>query len=62
VLREKGHWIILLTVSMLGVMTLEFHIRHWDFLASLCVFVGIFLLGMFVKETIRREIRAALTE
>ncbi len=61
-LRKKRYWIILLAISVLGVMVLEFHIRHWDFWASFCAFIDVFLLGIFIRETIRKEIRAALTE
>lgn len=61
-LRKAEHWIVLIGVSLIGAVILEFHVLHWDMAASIFTAFFVFLFGIFVKQIIRREIRTVFTE
>lgn len=62
ILKEIPYWIVMIIISALvGMAVLEFHIQHEDLYANICVFAAIILLLAFLREIVRRELRAAFT-
>lgn len=57
-LQEHRCWIVLIVISLLGAAILQFHVLHWDLLASFSTTIFVFLFGVFTKEIIQKEIRA----